>query len=107
MMSVTFYIADSKEEVNDAEYGVYLEDEVHDYLWEKAKGNRYEFELLLNLDPYDHKQFNVHEVKRLNRICEIILSEYKEPFLIEFVQELHSLCIKALDKNKLIFALGD
>ncbi|MDC7783402.1 MULTISPECIES: hypothetical protein [Priestia] len=106
-MSVTFYIADNEEETNVAEYGVYLEDEVHDYLRKKEKGKRYEFELLINLDPYGNKQFNIHEVKRLKRICELILKDYKESFVIEFVQELYSLCTEALDRNKLIFALGD
>lgn len=106
-MSVTFYIADNKKEIQDAEYGVYLEDELHDYLWEKEKGKSYELELLINLDPYEHKQFNIHEVKRLKRICEIILRDYKEPCVIEFGEKLHNLCIEALNRSKLVFAFGD
>lgn len=106
-MSVTFYIADNEEETNVAEYGIYLEDELHEYLLEKEKGSRYELELLINLDPYDNKHFNIHEVKRLKRICEIILRDYKKPCVIEFAESLYKLCIEALNKNKLVFALGD
>lgn len=31
-MSVTFYIADNEREIQGAEYSVYLEDALHDYL---------------------------------------------------------------------------
>ncbi|MEI4828796.1 hypothetical protein WAX78_14985 [Bacillus sp. FJAT-53711] len=106
-MSVTFYIANTREEVDHAKYGVYLEDEVHDYLWKNAKDVRHNLNLLIHLDPYDNKQFNVHEVKRLKRICEILIKNYNELDIAQFSKELFALCVEALKNDCLVYALGD
>ncbi|MEH7459478.1 hypothetical protein CON65_04295 [Bacillus pseudomycoides] len=106
-MAVTFYVANNQDEIYQEKYGVYLEDEVHECLWKQAQGTRYDLNILIDLDPYRDKQFNVLKLKRLKRVSELLIRDYDESEVIEFAEGLYGLCVEALNTNRLAFALGD
>jgi hypothetical protein len=119
MVGIDFCLANTFKEAAKADRYVKFEEKLHVYLWNEenfhARLKKKEFikvDLLIGLDQYGDKLFNVHEINELINICEILLRKYTknnkdEQGVRKFAEELKELCEGALEKGKLIFAAGD
>lgn len=118
-VGIDFCIANTLQEAAQAQKYVKFDEKLHNYLQNKKSNFTTNLDVLLNLDPYGDKLFSAQEINELIDICQDLLSEYQFPLseyrryyneeqkVREFTSELKELCIDALKKSKLVYAIGD
>lgn len=119
-VGLDFFIGNSLKETESLVRYVKFNEELQHYLQIKEQfGKRYkekrpkrDVDLLIGLDQYGDKIFSVQEIKQLVIICGDLVNTYSTDNLTEqkiryFAQKLKELCEEALEKKKLIVAIGD
>lgn len=111
-VGIDFCIANTLKEAAKAETYVKFDEKIHHYVLRKEQDSGRNIVLLIGLDPYGDKLFSMQEINELMLICDILLSNYRKGDIVEqkvrqFAKELKLLCGDALNKGKLIYAVGD
>lgn len=111
-VGIDFCIANTLKEAAKSETYVKFDEEIHCYVLRKEQDSGRNLVLLIGLDPYGDNLFSMQEINELMLICDILLSKYRKGDIVEqkvrqFAKELKLLCGDALNKCKLIYAVGD
>ncbi|MFC0187228.1 hypothetical protein ACFFJY_02965 [Fictibacillus aquaticus] len=117
---IDFTIGKTKKDVETSDESVKFNEGIAGYLAKqeqyakryREKGPREAFDLLLDLDPYGEKIFSKSEIIELISICEGIVAKYNTDHLNHrklsyFAGRLKELCLKSLEDNLMLVAVGD
>lgn len=112
-MSLDFYRATSKENIDYRGEFVGLEDELQEYLYKKRDLINCDVKCIYEIDPYSDTELDSSAIKRVMVACKEIkidgcLDGYDdEEEAQEVFTDLEILCKNALESNQNIFAIGD
>lgn len=106
-MPIVFYIADSISEALVSDSYIIMDEEIDSFIYENKEVVLPHGNLLIDLDPYDHREFSEKEIYDLISICKLLSTTFDVEEIKKFAKDLVGLCEKAIIKNKLIVALGD
>lgn len=111
-MSLDFYRAKSKDEINFNEEFVSLEEELQQFLYKNRDRIRYDTECIYKIDPYGDTELDCCNIKKIMNLCvalqtEECLSDYEEEDAVDVFSDLEQLCKNAIEGNQNIFAIGD
>lgn len=118
-MSIDFVIANNWDNAICSNDSVEFAEYIYNFLWKNYKNLSQEIKLLIELDPYDDKEFQINEIKQLIEECKLfntkdklrqfekIVCEDEIMGIINFSNNLISLSKYAIENNKRIFSLGD
>lgn len=116
-MGLSFYLANSPEEITpDTPYAVF-EIDFAKYLYEHPEKFPPRVASLLDLNPYGDEVFGPEGAVRLSEICKIIMETPLESVMLDedinlqdfhpFAKKLRQLCKKAVETEGNIIVLGD
>ncbi|MBK1809993.1 hypothetical protein JHL18_04965 [Clostridium sp. YIM B02505] len=117
-MSISFVIANTIEEASNNVESIDLEDEINEFLYENREYFGEDISILLKIDPYDDKVFELDELpilidacilitNKANKIVESSIRRVKIEDIIYFAGGLIEMCRAAIKNNKTIVTLGD
>ncbi|SHH37000.1 hypothetical protein [Tepidibacter thalassicus] len=120
-MSIDFVIAKNIDEGKKIDTSVQLEEYISDFLWKNRSILESDIDILIKIDPYNHKLFTHKEIKKLLIESEFLLKKETIAFLeneftkqnvnkdefIKFAIDLKNMCELALKTNKTIVSIAD
>ncbi|MCX7569833.1 hypothetical protein OS242_07640 [Tumebacillus sp. DT12] len=106
-MAVTFVLANSVEESVEGRPFVQFEEELHTVLYQNREYLGDKGQLLVNLDPYNHKVLTREEIVQMTELCQMIPQFFEGELVDTFTTEFSKLCAQALATHTAIVALGD
>lgn len=106
-MAITFCLADSIDEAKLTLEVVGYDDDVHTMLYEHRRDIPPKYHFLIEYDPYGDEILNANDVHSLIEVCDYLKLNFCKENVIHFAEQLKNLCLKALESNKAIVALGD
>ena len=124
-MGIYFRVGKSWKDIEYSDGGTNLIEEFIDFLYDGGLIEKYELDIIYELDPYGDAEFGSHEILHIAERCEMLLKDdllqyydgskdgtgdYDEenPFdATRFLTELVGLCHMAIEKGLHLFAIGD
>lgn len=112
-MSLDFYRAKEKDEIDFNDEFVGLEEELQEFLYKNRDRIKCNVECIYAIDPYGDTQLDCESIEKIMGVCRVMktdecLSSYEdESEAIEVFADLEQLCKKAIECNQNVFAIGD
>lgn len=103
---IVFYLANSIDEAESASDYLLFDEKIHAEL-ERKRDLPAGIDFIAELDPYDDRLLEKNEIEKVLVDIKNFIPECKDDDYKTFFNKLLQLCEKALEDNKLIFALGD
>ncbi|SDO04867.1 hypothetical protein SAMN04487897_107189 [Paenibacillus sp. yr247] len=106
-MAITFCLANSVDEAKLTNEVVDFDDDIHTVLYEHRGDFPPQYHFLIEFDPYGDEILNAKDIESLVETCNYLKMNFGKENEIHFAERLKNLCLKALESNKSIVALGD
>lgn len=104
---VTFYIANTLEEVENATYTLNFDEDIQEKINENIENYHEDIKLFATLDPYDDEILGLETIKKIKEVLEKTIPKCIDEDILNFILDFLKLCNQALEDNKNIYALGD
>ena len=110
---MTFYIAESIDEISPQDYGTEISDELFEFICRQQRKAEFDMSNLTALDPYGDTEVPLLDLDEIIETCRCILEQdllqsYDDPDEGEqMLQDLISIAQTAKAQNSGLFSMGD
>ena len=107
-MAISFYATNVENNFRNADYINYA-DEIHDYLYNLSLYDKLPEGLirLINLDHYKIQELSSEEIDMIISGIDEVLDEEYDVQIMDFLRNLYAFLEDAIEKEKLIYSVGE